>query len=477
MIKKQPVSILLLLIFYLVFIISCKKNTFITGSNATLAISADTLQYDTVFTTVGSITQIFTITNTNNQQLLLSTVKLMGGTNSAYKININGMPGPEANNITIAANDSIHVFVTVTINPNNASLPFIVRDSILISYNNNNTFVQLQAYGQNAHFLNGSIIKGNVTWANDLPYVILDSLQVDTAAVLTMQQGCRVYLHSNAPFLVDGTLIINGTSQDSVIFNGDRLDVSYANLPASWPGIYFRGTSIDNVLTHAVIENSNQGIYVGGVPADGKTKLTLHRCIINNAYQAGILCYNTSMQADNCLISNCSSNIELTYGGNYSLINCTVASYGNEYISHTNPVLQVNNYDTSTGTLITNPTLSAVFQNCIFWGDYGNVNDEVVVSEPDNSNYNIHFTTCLYKAVDHLSNSTFDAVDSALVNMPPGFDSIDVVNNVYNFHINSGPGNGLGTAPIIVTDSLFDLDDNPRTIAGKIDIGCYENQP
>ena len=235
MLKKQPLIIFLLLIFSFVFIISCKKNTFITSSNASIALSADTLQYDTVFTTVGSITQIFTITNTNNQQLLLSTIKLMGGTNSAYKININGMPGPESDNIVIAANDSIHVFVTATINPNTANLPFIVRDSILISYNGNNTFVQLQAYGQNAHFLNGAIIKGNATWTNDLPYVILDSLQVDTAAILTMQQGCRIYLHANAPFLVDGTLIINGTSQDSIIFTGDRLDESYANLPASWP--------------------------------------------------------------------------------------------------------------------------------------------------------------------------------------------------------------------------------------------------
>ena len=76
----------------------------------------------------------------------------MGGNASSFKININGMPTSEADNITIDANDSIYVFVSVTINPNTAKLPFIVSDSILISYNGNSKFVQLQAYGQNAHF-------------------------------------------------------------------------------------------------------------------------------------------------------------------------------------------------------------------------------------------------------------------------------------------------------------------------------------
>ena len=141
---------------------SCQKDSFITSQNAQLSTSVDSLKYDTVFTSVGSITQSFKINNPNNQKLLLSTVKLMAGPGSAFKININGSPSDEASNIEIAANDSIYVFVTIHVNPTLNNLPFIVRDSIMISYNGNTRFVQLQAYGQNANFLKSRVIKGDV---------------------------------------------------------------------------------------------------------------------------------------------------------------------------------------------------------------------------------------------------------------------------------------------------------------------------
>ena len=76
----------------------------------------------------------------------------MGGSSSAYKMNVDGTSGTQFNNIEIEANDSLYVFVQVNINPNANNLPFIVRDSIQISYNGNNRLVQLEAWGQNAHF-------------------------------------------------------------------------------------------------------------------------------------------------------------------------------------------------------------------------------------------------------------------------------------------------------------------------------------
>ena len=124
------------LLFAFCFLLSsCKKDSFITSAQARLTISADSLKYDTVFTTTGSITKSFKIINENSQKLRLSKVKLMGGTASAYKININGNAATELNNIEIDANDSIYVFASVAINPNAANQPFIVSDSILINYN------------------------------------------------------------------------------------------------------------------------------------------------------------------------------------------------------------------------------------------------------------------------------------------------------------------------------------------------------
>ena len=450
-----------------VLLFSCRKDSFITGPNANLYTSADTLFFDTVFTTVGSITESFKIFNNNNQKLRLSQVKLSGGAASPFKINIDGTPGPEADDVEIDANDSIYVFVQVNVNPTNATLPFIISDSIQINYNGNNKYVQLQAYGQNAIFLKNVQLTGDVTWNNTLPYVILGGIQVDTTATLNIPAGTKIYLHANAPFLVDGTMVTTGTKDEPVIFAGDRLDADYANLPASWPGIYFRNTSENNSLKHTIIENAYQGIIAQELSTTPNPKLNISQCIINNIYDAGIVGINTNIYADNCLISNCGSNLELEYGGDYRFISCTVASYGNIYFSHVNPVLQVSDFISQDSINYFAP-LSAFFQNCIFWGDGGTVDDEIAVSKQGNNPFSVTFDHVLYKAKDTVSNATFTA---SIQNETPLFDSINVSQNYYDFHFINHPNSPAVNAGV-VTSFLYDLDDNLR--GSSPDIGCYQ---
>jgi hypothetical protein len=469
-IKSQQLiffSCLLLAVFSLSFT-SCKKDSFITSADAVIGIPTDTLKFDTVFTSIGSITQSFKINNTNNQKLLLTSVKLMGGTASAFKININGVAAEEVNNIELAANDSLYIFVSVHINPNLNNLPFIVKDSIQVSYNGNSRFVQLEAFGQNANFLRNRVITGNTTWNNNLPYIILDRLQVDTNATLTIQPGCRIYSHANAPFLVDGSLIINGTKAQPVTFAGDRLDEDYKDLPASWPGIYFRETSKNNVLDFTIVKNAYQAI-VAESPADNtQPKVTLHQCIIDNAYDAGLLCVNSSLYADNSLISNCGSNISFILGGDYNLTNCTVATYS-AFLNHKNPVLSANNFALINGATVTN-TLNALFTNCIFWGEEGFVNDEVVISQQGSNIVPVKFNNCLYRAANDPASST---IADCIKNQPPLFDSVNVSKRIFDFHINNASAPGINNG--IATGFLKDLDNNTRNI-GQTDIGCYEKQ-
>lgn len=447
-------------------IFSCKKESFITSPQANLSTSADTLKYDTVFTSVGSVTQSFKIFNNNNQKLRLSQVKLSGGASSAFKINVDGTAATEVGNIEINANDSIYVFVQVNVNPNAGNLPFLLRDSILISYNGNQKFVQLQAYGQNAIFLNTVKLTGNVTWNKTLPYVILGGILIDSNATLTVQEGTRIYLHANAPFLVDGTLIVNGTKDDSVVFNGDRLDPDYKDLPASWPGIFFSSNSKDNYVKHAIIKNAYQGIIAQGLSLNANPKLTLSQCIVDNIYDAGILGINTNIYADNCLISNCGSNVLLELGGDYHFINCTVASYNNFYLTHKNPVLQVSNAAMQNGATLTQP-LNALFQNCIFWGDNDNVDNEIEVDKKGSDTFLANFDHVLYKAKDNVANGNFDS--QSIKNIDPAFDSIDVSHTYYDFHLkDNSPAIDAG----VITSFPKDIDDKTRD--AKPDIGCYE---
>ena len=463
-------SCLLPIAFCLFMISSCKKDTFITSEFAQVNITADTLKYDTVFTTTGSITKSFKIINDNNQKLRLGKVKLMGGATSAYKMNVNGTATTEVTNLDIEANDSIYVFVSVTVNPNAANQPFIVSDSILINYNGNNRYVQLQAYGQNANFLRNRVLTGNVVWTNNLPYVILGSIRIDTTASLTIQAGCKIYSHATAPFIVDGTLIINGTKANNVIFTGDRLDEDYKDLPASWPGIYFRGSSKNNVLTYAVVKNSNQAIVTEKPSVNANPKVILHQCIVDNAFDAGILCVNSSLQADNSLISNCGSNINITYGGVYNFTHCTVAAYSTNFLTHKNPALNVNNF-TLQGSSILTADMNAVFRNNIFWGDGGIIENEISVNKQGANTFNVLFEKNLYRSLVDPSNSL---LNGNIKNADPSFDSINVNKNIFDFRVTKNavaPGINAG----IATGFPKDLDDKNRNV-GLPDIGCYEKQ-
>ena len=461
-------TVLLFAFSFTLLLFACRKDSFITSPDASVSITADTLHYDTLFTTVGSVTQSFKIINENNQKLRLSSVKLMGGAGSNYKINVDGVATTEAAGIEIEANDSVYVFVQVNVNPNADNLPFIIRDSIQVSYNGKNKLVQLEAWGQNAHFLRNKEVVTNETWTNDLPYVIQGYLYVDTNQTLTIEKGCRIYTHADAPVIIDGTLKVNGEKDtiNRVYFLGDRLDELYKDYPAAWPGIYFRTTSKDNVFNNVVIKNSYQAIAIENPSTNANPKLTLNECVIDNAYDYGIIALNSSIKATNCLVSNCGKNIALAKGGSYQFTHCTVVSYSNNFIQHKDPVLNVENNTTT--------ALNAVFRNCIFWGDDGSGENKLVENEgvvKKNSGNTVNFDYNLWRVKTPPSNITSSNI---LNNEPPQFDSIDVSKHYYDFRLNKGnsPAVNAGT---ISAGIFIDLDGKPRPV-GLPDLGCFEKQ-
>ena len=459
---KLPV----LFISVLLLLFSCRKDSFITSPDARVSISADTLKYDTLFVTAGSTYRTLKIINENDQKLRLTSLKLMGGASSAYKMNVDGVAGSQFSNLEINANDSIYVFVQVNVNPSAVNLPFVIRDSIQISYNGKNRKVQLEAWGQNAHFFRHKVVAADETWNNDLPYVILGSLQINANTTLTINKGCRIYAHANAPIVVNGTLKTNGLKDtaDRVYFQGDRLDEPYKDFPASWPGIYFGATSKDNVLNYTTIKNAYQAIGITEPSVNANPKLTLNECVIDNAYDAGIISLNSSINARNCLVSNCGKNLFLAQGGNYQFTHCTIVTYANRFIDHKDPVLTISNFANSSSA-----NLTATFRNCILWGENGLVNDEVVVLKNGNTTFNVNFDYNLWKVQTAPSNITSNQIINS---QAPLFDSVNTTKNYYDFRlqttspaINKGIGAGVTT----------DLDGKPRPV-GLPDLGCFEKQ-
>ena len=464
---KNFILLILGFTFFCCTFVSCKKDGFITGKDAKLATSADSLKFDTVFTVTGSITKSFKILNNNDQKLLLSKIKLGGGLLSPYKMNVNGLATAQANNIEIAGNDSIYVFVTLTVNPTSANLPFILSDSIIINYNGLTKFVQLEAFGQNAIFIRNGLVAGNVTFTNTLPYVILGGLQIANGGSLTVNAGTKIYCHADAPILVDGQLVCNGTKMQPIIFSGDRLDDPYKNFPASWPGIYFRGTSKDNLLQFTYIKNAYQAVVVLQPSVNTNPKLSLKQCIIDNAFDAGLLCNNSNVVAENCLFSNNGNNVYVEKGGIYSFTHCTVAAYSNNFVLHQKPAVYFTDADASNQSA----ALNATMRNCIIYGDAGFVENDLQTKKTGTNSFVVNIDRCLYRATNDPANTV---ITQSIKNIDPAFDSVDVTRQFYNFRITKNalaPGINKG----ISTSLLKDLDDKNRNI-GIPDIGAYEKQ-
>jgi len=447
-------------LFLVIFLFSCKKESFTTSADAFLSAETDTLHFDTVFTSTGSVTQRFKIFNENSKGIHISTIQLKGGISSPFKINAMGVPGPVISSIDVADNDSLYVFVSVSINPTAANLPFVVRDSIEVWSNGNKKVIHLEAYGRNAHFFRSKIITGDETWNNDLPYVILGALEIKENAKLTINEGCQIYLHADAPVIVNGTLNVSGKKFDStkVVFTGDRLDEPFSDYPASWPGIYFNPSSKNNIINYAVIKNAYQAVVVQNPSLNANPKLTIAETIIDNAYDVGLLGINTKIAGQNLLISNCDKNLVLVNGGNYQFTHCTVASYSNGFMVHEEPVLLLSDYLESSQN-----HLDVLFRNCIFWGEEGIVETEIRIEKKGSPS--IKFDNVIWKVKENPVTPTGNSF-----NQDPLFDSINVERNFYDFHLqesSKGINNGGNTS------ITLDLDGKPRPV-GLPDLGCYE---
>jgi hypothetical protein len=455
----------LISVLVLIFL-SCKKESFTTDRAAILRTDVDTLHFYTVFTSTGSSSQVFKIFNPNNKGVRINSVRLAGGNSSPFNINVDGVAGPEASNIEIASGDSVYVFVTVKIDPSGEPLPFVVRDSVELNYNGNTSWIQLDAYGRNAHFLRNSNIIANTTWTNDLPYVVLGKLTVAPGATLSIEEGSHIYMHADAPFIINGSLKVNGDSFDStrVVFAGDRLDEPYRDFPASFPGLIFTETSTNNIINFGIIKNAYQGIVA--IDHDGSTKLTLNETIIDNSYDAGIFGINTSISARNLLISNCGKNILLVKGGSYNFTHCTIASYSNNFIQHKEPLTILTDYLKENNSLAIQP-LNAQFTNCIFWAQSGGLVKNEILIDKQGNNATVNFTNILFPSVP--SNAT---VSGNIINDDPLFENIMVSENLYSFRLKeNSPAINKGSDAGVIKD----LDGKPRPV-GSPDLGAYERQ-
>lgn len=489
----------LILIFVVVslsffILMSCKKDKiFNEDPSTTLSLSKDEILFDTVFSTIGSTTKMFWVKNPTNNKLRISSAYLAGGQSSNYRINIDGNASLSQTNIDIEPNDSIFIFVKVTVDPQNSNSPMVVRDSIMFEVNGNRQRVLLTAWGQDAHYIVANKSIGslkykivaaeneNITWVNDKPYLIYGYAVVDSVGRLNIDPGCRIHFYNRSGMWVykGGCLKVNGTKNDSVVFQGSRLESTYKAVPGQWDRIWINEGSVDNEINYAIIKNGFIGIQAETMNSSMGNQLKINNTIIANMTGMGIFTKFYKITAGNLLVYNCGSYaICLTTGGNYDFRHCTVGNYWDLSTRQTSSLVLSNYYeDPYTLTTYSGDLIKAFFGNCII---YGSIEEEITLANRTDlgAQFNYKFQNCLLKTL--YTNYTPANYISCTANVDPLF--ADSKNHVYTLLSGSGAIN-LGNKSIVtygqlqMLDISSDLKGNNRLGIQTPDAGCYQFIP
>ena len=480
------------LVLLIILFSACRKpDTFFQGST-TLRFSVDTLVFDTVFTTVGSITKRIKVYNDLDEDVRIDEIQLAKSGNSPYRLNIDGEQKDYANDVILRSKDSLHIFVEATIDPNDTNEPLIRTDSIIFSTNGKSQDIDLVAWGQDAHFYynnsffvfenedpeveNDSLffysITESSTWNSDKPHVIYGNVIVHEGGSLTILAGSNVYLHHSANIIVleESSLKILGAIENPVLIASDRLDEYYRDLPGQWGRIWLAGGSLDNQIKNATIKNGTIGLHVDTLASAFEPTLRLENTIIANNSSYGILAYSSNIEAFNCQISdNGTHDLYLFAGGSYRFSHCTFANYNS---SHQAPSIRMSNfYEDVNGNEILRPMERADFENCIV---YGRIQSELGIEETEETLFNYKFNNCLLK----LKESDFDISNSSHFisnnyNESPNFvQEMDAYE--YNYRLDSLSPALHSAAGNIALQFPYDLLGNSRLSDEGADIGAYE---
>jgi hypothetical protein len=467
---------LVIIISSVLYMLSCQREQYTTDPSAKLRFSVDTVYFDTVFTALHTVTKRFTVHNPNSEFIKISSVNLAGGSSSVYRLNFDGVPGTEFENVEIPPKDSLFMFVEATLDPNNSSGILLQQDSVVFVTNKNVQDVDLVAWGQDVHMLRDTIFNSD-TWTNDKPYLIIGYAALDSAQLLTIQPGTRIYFHRDSYLLIAGTLVVNGTLEEPVKFSGDRLERLYDDIPGQYTGIIFHPWSRNNVMDYAEIKGGMVGIVVqNDTNLLYQVDLELKNTKIQHISSYGIRAAHSKITAYNTLLSDCGiSAITLEGGGSYEFYHTTIANWFG-YNTRNTPSLIFSNYAVMTNqngdkNTVVKDLVKATFANSII---YGGNRSEVYWSEDESGAMNFSFENCLVK-IDTSEGFSLSK-DSHFLNCLNNRDPLFLNTDKYDFHFDTvkvSPGRDFGN-PAIGLAYPSDLDGVSRVADGKPDAGVYE---
>ena len=414
---------------------SCRKDFEYRVTEGRLEFSKDTVFLDTVFTNISSSTYSLKVFNRTGDDIIIPTVALAQGTSSSYRLNVDGEAGQVFSDVTLMARDSLFIFIETTfdisqINQNeflytdfiqfigNSSLqevPLVtlIKDAIFL-------FPSEMADGSKETIVIGEDEEGNeirvegfvltdeqLNFTSEKPYVIYGYAAVTENKTLTIEPGSRIHFHQDSGLLVgDGaTMRVNGelsTDQEllenEVIFEGDRLEPEFTEVPGQWGTIWLAPGSLDHNINYCTIKNATVGLLVEG-RSGSDTTLSISNTQIYNSATVNLWARTTAIEGSNLVLGSAGdASLFCDTGGNYSFKHMTIANYWSNSF-RVGTALQITNFGTTSAEDLEN----AEFQNSII---FGNTSRELSLRSNGSNSFNFNLSNCLLKFND--TNGQFE---------------------------------------------------------------------
>ncbi len=499
---------ILILIGFLITISSCRSDFDFETSTGGLEFSRDTVYLDTVFTDIGSSTYTLKVYNRSDKDISIPTIQLGRGLDSKYRMTIDGLQGNEGkifNNVEMLAKDSLYIFIETTANIADANpSDFLYTDQILFNPGSNLQTVELVTLIQDAVFLypqeldeqgtyesimigddsvygfvldEADPINGNeYEFTAEKPYVIYGFAAVASGKQLNIAPGARIHFHAESGIIVGSGGSINAVGahsddtdlmENEIIFEGDRLEPIFSDVPGQWFGIWLSSGSTGN-FQNVTIKNAMVGMLV----ENNAATVTIKDTQIYDCSNFGILGRNGTINGENVVINSAGvATFAGTLGGSYDFKHCT---FNNNWSSSQQFAVVLENFvQTDLGPEIF-PLTHASFSNCIIWGSN---QVELLLNRAQNSTAaNWPATPIFHKCQIKFNNTQLEALDvygfindasEILKNGNPDF--LNVNNNQLQIGQESD-AIGFGD-PDISAMVPFDLLDTPRTSS---DLGAYK---
>lgn len=429
---------------------SCRDDFDFDMASKDLSFSSDTIHLDTIFNHTSSQTYKLTIHNGENKDIQIPRIYLSRGENSLYKLNVDGMPGYDFEDVAIRKKDSIFVFVEIA--AGEAPVNPLYEDEINVETTNGTQRIQLISYIEKAKFYNTEESENyqlqENNWDSEFSRVIFGNVNAEN---LNIGPRTKVYFHKDAGLTINGQLVVNGSLGNEVIFRTDRMDERSDSLPDQWGKIKIKSNnfSIENSVDYAIIKSGNVGLEVEN------SKLNIKNTKILNSQELGLYGINSVIRGENLVVSHSNLASVAIEGGDVEFIHSTFVNYFNiGQGGGGNFSLYLGNNDDNGNNI---PLTQANFYNCIIYGRSSNA----VIFDNEGSVFNHNFKNNVIR-ID-FPNELAGIDNTNITDRNPSFRNPGFGKNDFRLLTDSEV---LGTAnPIWAAMVPFDLLNQPRISA------------